>query len=466
MTVTRPSSPWPSGDHEVESSIVDNVSRAVVQAYDLEYGGFGSASKVPLVSAVELLLHVYRSTGDTKYRSMVEGILDGVMNGGLNDRKEGGFFGYTITNDRSGRHPEKSLAGNVDLLGLYTRTYLVTGDEKYGDVASGIAGYVNGHLLDPSTGAFYGGQDADERYYLLPLDQRQKHTPPGVDSVFYTGKNAKAASAYLEAAWILSRPELANIALGTLKYLLEHCRERPLRNSYSLNGEPDIPAFLADYAHLVVALVDAYGQTSRGHYLDEARRLAGEMIDAFWDGQDGGFYNIAKDPQAIGGLEGREKPLPDNAVAIEALVGLFYSTYDKTYRGLAGTALGAFVPLYQSYGESAASYALAVDRFLHSPVEISVLGMPGDSSTKALMQAAATIPYPHTAIKFVDSSDEERVAQTGYWAADEPLAFVCLDTVCLAPIGDPESLRRTVAEFLESGSPGTGSLVQSIGDIL
>ena len=146
------------------SYIVDNVSRAVVRAYDPEYGGFGGEPKFPMVSDVELLLHLYQSSGDAQYRSMVERTLDNMANGGLYDREEGGFFRYSTAGDWSGPHFEETLADNVDLLRLYLGGHLITGNEKYADTASAIAGYLNGHLYDSLTGAFHGGGDSDEQY--------------------------------------------------------------------------------------------------------------------------------------------------------------------------------------------------------------------------------------------------------------------------------------------------------------
>ena len=453
-----------SAGQEVDVSIVDTVLQTVVGVYDPDHGGFGSQPKFPVASTVELLLHMYQSTGDVSYRLMVETTLDNMMNGGLYDHEENGFFRYSTTADWSVPHFEKMLESNVGLLQLYLLSHLVTGNEEYAGVASRTADYLNSHLYDGASGTFYGSQDADEEYYTLPLVQRQKQKPPGVDSAFYTDLNAMVACAYIEATWALNRPELGDTALKTLEFLLEQYQGKGLRHSYFSDGEAGIPALLADYGYLVIALVDAYGHTSRHRYLDEAQRLAGEMIDIFWDKQGGGFFDIPEDPQAIGNLKVRDKPIGDNVPAIEAMSRLFHATLKEEYHEAAGTALSAFVPVYQEYGEAAASYALAVHRFLYSPVEVSVVGVAGSAQTKALLKSATTIPYPHTAVQFMDVGDEERLAEAGYWPTDEAQAYVCLDTVCLAPISDPQALHRTVLEFLESRIQGIGSIIQIIGD--
>ena len=277
---------WAVPGQKVDTSIVDVVSRAVVESYDHRHGGIGNRPKYPATPAVELLLNVHRSTGDDSYRLMAEKALDGMMNGGLYDHEGGGFFQYSKTGDWPISHYEKTLEDNVGLLRLYLHGYLATGNESYARVASGTIDYLNDHLYDGTSGAFYGGQDAGEEHYSNHITGPKELSSPEAATVFYTGMNARVASAYLEAAWVLNRPNLADVGLKTVDYLLNQCQKGPLRHSYSFsNGEAGTPAFLADYAHLVIALVDAYEHAPSPRYLDEAKRLTGEMCDSFWDEQ-------------------------------------------------------------------------------------------------------------------------------------------------------------------------------------
>ena len=365
-------------------------------------------------------------------------------------------------------HYEKMLEDNVNLLRLYLRGHLITGNDQYADVASRIVDYLNGNLYDQVSGAFYGSQGADEEYYAFPLTQRKGLKRPGVDPVLYTSLNAAVCSSYLEAAWVLNRPELRDQALKTLDLLLGRCQGQPLLHSYYSDGEVGIPAILVDYAYLVIALVDAYRQTPYlgcgKRYLDEAQRLARDMIDSFWDKRGGGFFDIQEDPRATGYLRVRDKPLGDNVPAIEAMTRLFNATLKQEYGEPAAAGLSAFVPVYQEYGEAAAGYAVATHRFLHSPVEVTIVGKPGNPDSKALVHAAATVPYPHMAIKFIDGGDEERLGEAGYWPADEAQAYVCLDTVCLAPVSDPQALHRVVMDFLESRTGASAGIIQVVGD--
>ena len=448
----------------MDDSIVDQVTRVLVKAYDPEYGGFGSQPKFPAAAGHELLLHIYQSTGDRWYLEAVERSLDNMMNGGIYDGEEGGFFRYSTGRDWSAPHYEKMLEDNVVVFRLYTRAYLVTGNDDYARVAAKIAGYLDGQLRDGTTGAFYGGQDADEEYYALPLSRRREQRSPGVDPVHYTGMNAALASAYLEAGWVLNKPELAGTGLAALDYILTRRRGLPLRHSYSADGGEGVPALLPDYARLLLAVLDAHVHTSNSRYLEEAGRLAGEMVENMWDREGGGFFDILEDPHAMGNHAVRQVPITDNATAAEALMRLHSFAPAGDYRTRAEETLNAFVDVYQDYGEAAAGYALAVQRFLYQPIEVTVVGQPGSSETRAMLCAAATVPYQHVVVQFASAGDQERLSELGYFAGDETQAYVCLETLCLAPVTDPADLHSTISEFLQSRTGGVDSIFQLLGD--
>ena len=450
---------------EIDESIVDDVSRSVAAAYDPEYGGFGMEPKFPAVSAIELLLHMYQTTGDLQHRLMAEKTLDTMMRGGLHDHEEGGFFRYSTTRDWSVPHFEKMMEGNIGLLRLYLRGHLITGNEEYAEVATGVAGYLNRHLYDAASGAFYGSQDADEGYYALSAAQRRRRSPPAVDPLFYTSLNAMVVSAYLEAGWVLNRPELTDTALRAVQPLLERSVKGGLLRCYSADSDAGIPALLTDFAHLITALVDAYDATLQQRYLDGAQHVAGQMVDIFHDHRSGGFFDIPAGPVSFGNLKLRLKPIGDNVAAVQALTRLFSSTFEQRYRELSESALRVFASTYPDYGESAAGYALAVHRFLHPPVEVTVVGTAGGDDTRALLRGAATARYPHMAVKFVDCKDDDMLAAAGYPSTDLAQAYVCFDSVCLPPVGDPEALRRSVEEFLQAPDNAVGSFLQDIRDL-
>ena len=447
-----------------DASIVEEVVDAVTATYDAEHGGFGTQPKFPAVPALDLLLHSYLVTGNGARLAMVERTLEGMARGGLYDSREGGFFRYSTARDWSGPHYEKMLRDNLDLMDLYARSYLVTGKEEYARVAVGVVDYLLANLYAKGTGMFFGSQDADEEYYALSREERRERGSPGVDGVLYTSLNARAVSVFLEGAWILASSSMREAAVGCLDFLLDQAGPWPLRHSYVPGDASGIPALLMDYAELVKALLDAHAETSSPRYLECARRLADEMVDRLSDDERGGFFDLPEDPEAVGNLRFRDKPLRDNSAAAGALDRLYNATFESRYKEKARDTLGALAPVYRRHGGAAADYALALDAFMNPPVEVSVVGRADRAETRDMLRAAATIPYPHTEVRFIEPEDSGRLAQAGYPASETPQAYVCLNTVCLAPIGDPDALHGAVKGFLEPGAPGIGSMIRSIGE--
>ena len=130
------------------------------------------------------------------------------------------------------------------------------------------------------------------------------------------------------------------------------------------------------------------------------------------------------------------------------------ATGDETYREATRQTLSAYVEANRGYGEFAASYALAVDLFLNRPVEITVEGHREDENTLSMLRAAAQVPYPNLVLKMVETG------------ANSPVqAHICLDTVCLPPVSDPDGLAPAVAEALTPQENPFGSIFEQFGGL-
>ena len=122
-------------------------------SFDPEWGGFGRAPKFPPHSVLELLLR----RGETE---LVEQTLDGMAAGGMYDLVGGGFHRYSVDERWLVPHFEKMLYDNALLVPAYLHGWLVTGRERYREVAEETVEYMLRDLLLPE-GAFASSQDAD-----------------------------------------------------------------------------------------------------------------------------------------------------------------------------------------------------------------------------------------------------------------------------------------------------------------
>ena len=426
-----------SAGAEIEPIVVDRIARRVTGTYDARHGGFGEDLKFPGAPILQFLLHLYRTSGEAFYRVMLEKTLDGMVQGDLFDRHEGGFFRYCGNPDWSQAQHEKLLEDNLAITRVLLDAALILDREDYRQVASQSMDYLLGPLYDASSGGFHGSQGAHSDYFGLPLDLREELAPPPVDPCCYVSSSAQAVSLLLEASWKLPRPDLKEKALATLDRIDALARSGQLGHTFDSGGPlPHAGGDLVvDWAYLLNALVDAYNHTTDGErFRQRSEEVASKLVDAFADARNGGFFDVEESPDAVGYLRLREKPLPDNIVAAWGLLKLDQASYASEFRDVIRDSLSAFVEANRVYGEFAASYGLLLDLYLNEPVEITVEGNFSQPAARELLAAAMRTPTPHLVIKATASEDPEAPA----------LAHVCFNTVCLPPVSDPESLAETV----------------------
>ena len=445
-----------SAGAELDAKQVQRIARRSAGTYDPANGGFGEEPKFPAVPVLRLLLHLFRTTGEEFYRVMLERSLDGMLGGELLDPVDGGFFRYCAQADWTEAQHEKMLEDNVGLARVYLEAWLLLDQDSYRRAASDTVDYILHHLYDAEAPGFRGSQGAHSSYFALPEGARGGQATPAVDPFCYANWSAQAVSLLLEASWTLSRPELIPVARHVLTALVAGAQNGELNHAYCHGRLPPEPRqqLLTDWASLLNALMDAHNwDPDRGDYLPAAEGVARQMMERFSDLSSGGFFDTEKDEQAVGYLKLREKPLPENVLAVQGLMKLHQATLNDEYRHLAERALSAYVEANRTYGEFAAAYALAVDLFLNSPVEITVEGQPEDAAAQNLLRAAARVTSRHLVVKPLLSANYAGNAQ----------AHVCLDTVCLPPVADPDSLQGTVKAAVDGG---TASQVNPFENIL
>ena len=101
-------------------SVVNAAVDQLYGAFDVEYGGFGSAPKFPSTMNLDLLLR-----SDTKDLAPVLSSLDAMASGGIYDHLAGGFARYSVDRERLTRHFEKRTDEHVLLARLHLQCTVV-----------------------------------------------------------------------------------------------------------------------------------------------------------------------------------------------------------------------------------------------------------------------------------------------------------------------------------------------------
>jgi uncharacterized protein YyaL (SSP411 family) len=403
--------------------------------YDPEFGGFGREPKFPQPKLLRFLLDDYRRTMSDDVARMLHKTLGAMASGGMYDPLEGGFFRYSTTREWGIPHFEKMLEDNAELLCIYSEAHRTFPSAGYDRIVRDVMRWMDTVLWRDDGKAFAGSQDADERYYTLDAAGRAAHGAPFVDRRVYAAWNALAVSAYAAASVALSDAAArarAHDAIVTLGRDMEHAHGGALVRALDASG--DVPSdLLADRAALVAADLDLYETgaypTALGHAVRHATRLRERLEDPV----EGGFWD-APERDAPGRLAMREKPIEDGSAAADALVRLAALTGDDEWRESAVRALRGFVGEYRQWGQFAAGFGSAVARAISEPRLVVVVGPEDDAIAKALWQIALASDDPNGARQWlVPGRDAELLARRGY-PSDRVAAYVCIGTVCSAPI--------------------------------
>jgi uncharacterized protein YyaL (SSP411 family) len=431
----------PSDSTALSASTVDAVVQQVLDAYDPAYGGFGTGQKFPAPDAIALLIDQYCHTGRPSLMGPVTTTLRAQRTGGTYDHEMGGFFRYSTTRDWGVPHYEKMLDDQAGHIYTYSQAYCVTGDPWYLEVVRHVYGYVHSTLWDPQNGAFFGSQDADQHYYLLPLAKRMSTPAPAVDTTIYTDWNAHMASALLAAYASSENEQYLHDALACLNWLLRNSRDRDGRLCHYHDDAPHLPGLLRDQAAVAEAAISAYQATADESYLASAIDILGYCRSALLDQDTGAFCDVPPDHQQLGQLARREHPMLENALIARVLADLAALTADGSYLTMAERCLYPFAHQWARWGHLASAFGRAVDAVLADPVTVRVIGPRNNHLTQQLAKAAFVFYRPHKVVQVLDPAvDMARIEQLGLPPSAAPRAFVCSGSTCLAPVGDPKAL--------------------------
>jgi len=409
------------------------IASAIVDGYDEEFGGFGTAPKFPQSDALRFLLLAYRhdrarGKADERLYDVLARTALAMARGGMYDHVEGGFFRYSTTRDWSIPHFEKMAEDHAGLLRFYADLYRVSGNPQFAQTLRSALRWLRTVLRNPGSVLFGGSQDADEEYFSLALESREKRQAPYVDRTVYTNWNAGIASALIAASIALDDDTLLDEARATVDEL---CGEMLGAGGLAMHfrspgGPPQVGGLLTDQVALIDALLCVHGATGEAIYLERARSLADATIARLWR-EDGGFADT-DDASALGNVRVPYAPLDENAKLADALLRLGAIVHEERYAQTGRATLESFGNRWQRAGAFAATYGAALMRLLEEPVTITIVGVPQRSA--ALRDAALRLPDP-LAVVHSASSD------------DAPLATVCSGTRCAAPATDAATLQES-----------------------
>jgi uncharacterized protein YyaL (SSP411 family)/aryl-alcohol dehydrogenase-like predicted oxidoreductase len=305
------------------------------------------------------------------------------------------------------------------------------------------------------------------RSRALAYEARSQRVPPGLDDKILTAWNGMMISAMAEGARVLGDSRYLEAAEQAADFLLQSL-SRPdggLHRTYRAN-RAHLQACLEDYAYLAEGLIDLYEAGAHEGYLGEAVRLAERMLADFRDAENGGFFNTARDHESliVRAREGPDGAIPSgNAVAASALARLSFHFGREDFRDAATDAIRAYGRPIARYPRAFAKSLSVVDLLLHGPVELALIGSPGDQDFEAIKAEVNRVYLPARIIAHHDPAQQNPQGPATRHplligkelVQGKPALFVCRNFACQAPVTDPAAVHTALKNQQQGqGAPG------------
>jgi uncharacterized protein YyaL (SSP411 family) len=479
-------------------------------AFDERWGGFGAAPKFPQPMTLEFVLRMaVRGTPDAL--EMLTTTLDGMASGGIYDQVGGGFARYSTDAAWHVPHFEKMLYDNAQLAQLYTRSWLLTRDQRYEQIAIETLDYLL-REMHHEEGGFFSSQDADSegvegKFFTwtweelvglvgedhamamgatpegnwegtnvlwLPggsepsdldltgvrrtlFEARETRIRPETDDKVLTAWNAMAITALVEAGRAFDQPRFIEAAEGCARFVLQKLRRADGRLLRSWrNGVPGRAGFCDDHALLASACLTLFSTTGMVGWFREAVGLLDALVELFHDTERGGFFQTGSDDDT---LVLRPKELYDNAVpsgnsvAADVLQRVAHLSGETDREDIGASAI-RLVRDALGKAPTAFGHALcALDLYLGPSREVAIVGDLEDERTRSLVNEVHRARFLPNVVVAVGDPRDGAVAETVGLLHDRtqmdgrPTAYVCQRFTCRLPVTRPEDLADQLTEL-------------------
>jgi hypothetical protein len=249
-------------------------------------------------------------------------------------------------------------------------------------------------------------------------------------------------SSLCEAAAAFDRPDLVIFAEQNAHFLSTQLRSDT--GSWSRSWQEDATphaqhdALAHDLAHVVDAMTRMYELTANNKWLQLATETAHQLIDQYWDSENGGLFTVAATSEQ---LIVRQKDLMDNAtpssnsVAANAFLRLSALTGDED---LAHHAHDILALLARVAPSAATGFCNAISTALFAQEGAIEIVIPGNNPT--MLMTVREQWLPNSVLAWGDP-----ISSPLWDGREEGKAYVCRDHACLLPANNAEELLERIA---------------------
>jgi len=282
------------------------------------------------------------------------------------------------------------------------------------------------------------GCERDELEELLEgcvarlLERRNNRIPPLRDEKIITAWNGLMIAALARAGAISGARDLTERAARAARFILQNLRRGDGRLLRSYRGEPSaIPAFLEDYAFLTFGLIELFEATLDNAWLEEALRLADEILRLFYNSESGEFTKTGFDAEQMPIRASLEHdgvlPSPFSQTA-RTFIRLAYACDRPDLLDLAHALLATSLDDARRHPTAHLGSLQALAMLEHEPVLAAFRGRLDSDAMRDLLQHIKACYIPNLSITI--EPDDTAVASVS----------ICARGTCFPTAFDPDSL--------------------------
>ena len=323
------------GANPLSTEVLHDAMATLVQGFDFDNGGFGSAPKFPQPMIYDFLLHYHHINKDPFALQMVEMSAERMGRGGMYDQIGGGFHRYSTDAHWLVPHFEKMLYDNALLSRLYLHLFQATGNGWYQRIAEETLDYVLREMTDPA-GGFYSTQDADSegvegKFFVWSIDEIVGLLGPE-EGPIVAGYFGATEGGNFEGRNILHLPEATGTYAEKIGLSIEELIDKVQRGKTVLLAERetrihparDDKVLTAWNGLMIRSFAEAASVLERDDYRQAALNSATFILDNLR--RDGRLLRTYKDGQAK--LNGY---LEDYSFMAHGLLALYEATFDSRW---------------------------------------------------------------------------------------------------------------------------------------
>lgn len=402
----------------------------------------------------------YQITGDKIYKKTVEDVIN-YLNSKMLSHK-GGFFSAEDADSEGeeGKYYIWRFNEIEDVLSeenarKIIELYNIKPEGNFREERSGKLTGKNIMYLLNETGIKREYELVKERNKLY--NQREKRVKPDTDDKILTDWNGLLIASLARAAFVFNNNSYLELAENVVNFIDEELfKEGILLHRYR-KGEAAISGIIDDYTFLTWGLLELYQSSFKVSYLKRAVNLQEQLLENFWDENEGGFYytSLEMSDLIIRSKEVYDGAVPSgNSVALMNLVKLSHLTGNHLYEEKAEELVKTFANQVKQNPVSYSLFLLGLENILLPYYDLIIVGEKEDKGVKEILDFLKENYRPNVSILFIPPNKESKdyndlINIAGfvkdYQQIDNKTTFyLCKDYTCQLPVTEIDEVKNAL----------------------